>query len=306
MQNDDVKFKIVGKKGSLTPFSFSFFVAAVLMLGGLFVFFQTTFAQMADTCPGSDPVSLYSCQTTDNNYASGGCLDIFTDNYTQTVICYPNDLYESSNSHSGGCGGLPNGPNCDNSNSKFSCSLNDLKRCEDKYGVDSNWGVSTCKTRWVNCYPDDTTTNLTGALNQPCNSDGTCGSNLQCDQVAGRETSNTCILLRACELNTSGPEWTEVYKPKTGGSAYGYGTAVDAAGNVYETGEAFNASTTASGLDVFLRKYSSDGGLLWEKVYDNGGNESGYGVAVSGSGVYVAGRMTSMDYRGDMFVLGYD
>src|SRR3989344_2372152 len=129
-----------------------------------------------------------------------------------------------------------------------------------------------------------------GGLNQQCYANNTCDGELSC--VAG-----ICSYV-GCPL---GAEWTRTYRSGNG-AAYGYAAVTDSSGNIYVTGEQY---TGAAGLDAFVIKYNSSGGVLWTKVYDAGGNESGYGVAVDSSGnVYVAGRRDANN--GDMLLLKYD
>lgn len=158
---------------------------------------------------------------------------------------------------------------------------------------------------------------LTGDLDLACLQDGTCNNGFACN------SSNVCSIPpssrvdtagNSCELNSSGPEWTANYKPDSGGAAYGYGTAVDSAGNIYVTGEAFNAISANSGLDMFLARYNPDGtpdrnfGTNGVVRYDAGGNESGYGVAVDSVGnIYVVGAVRDVNIpRIDGVVIKYN
>jgi uncharacterized delta-60 repeat protein len=84
--------------------------------------------------------------------------------------------------------------------------------------------------------------------------------------------------------------WNEVYD--SGDSDKAQGVAVDSDGNVYVTGYSANGTDD----DYRTIKYDSDGNILWNKVYDSGGYNSGYddqayGVAVDTLGnVYVTGH----------------
>ncbi|WP_460473558.1 Ig-like domain repeat protein, partial [Emticicia fontis] len=73
-------------------------------------------------------------------------------------------------------------------------------------------------------------------------------------------------------------------------------TATDASGNVYVTGYFNNSVTmrattlTSSGADdIFLAKYDVAGNLLWARKAGGTTSDRAYGIAVSGSGVYVTG-----------------
>lgn len=86
---------------------------------------------------------------------------------------------------------------------------------------------------------------------------------------------------------------------KAGGTSLerGQGIAVDGGGNVYITGSFqgtanFGAtSITSSGSDdIFVAKYNSGGNLQWIQKAGGAGFDSGYGIAVDGSGnVYITG-----------------
>ncbi|TAN58007.1 MAG: DUF4347 domain-containing protein [Rhodospirillales bacterium] len=86
----------------------------------------------------------------------------------------------------------------------------------------------------------------------------------------------------------------------TTGASYGYGVAVDSAGNVYTTGYFWGTvdfdpgdgvtNLTSASNDIFIQKFDSAGNLLWVKTIGNASNEVGNGIAVDGSGnVYVTG-----------------
>ncbi len=54
-----------------------------------------------------------------------------------------------------------------------------------------------------------------------------------------------------------------------------------------------NEITTAGSIDIFLAKYNSEGVFQWVKRAGGTGHDSGHGVAVSGSDVYISGGFRS-------------
>jgi hypothetical protein len=94
----------------------------------------------------------------------------------------------------------------------------------------------------------------------------------------------------------------------------GYSVAVNTSG-VYVTGEtraAFPGWANEGGTDVFLRKYSPAGEQRWTRQFGTSEEDSGRGVAVDTSGVYVVG-ITAEAFPGqthqgalDVFVRKYD
>jgi len=90
---------------------------------------------------------------------------------------------------------------------------------------------------------------------------------------------------------------------------HGYGVAVDNSGNIYITGEFagtvnFNPAgsdphTSKGARDIFLTKFDSSGNHLWAKTWGGTSYDTGYGVAIDGSGnVYVTGVFTgSVDFN---------
>lgn len=82
--------------------------------------------------------------------------------------------------------------------------------------------------------------------------------------------------------------WTRQF----GTSGYDEATdvAVDGSGNVYVVGSTTGAlgGTPARGYDMFIRKYSPSGNVLWTRQEDYA-TDYGQAVAVSGSSVYLVG-----------------
>jgi hypothetical protein len=78
---------------------------------------------------------------------------------------------------------------------------------------------------------------------------------------------------------------------------FGQGIAADAAGNVYVTGYCFatwgspvRAFSLGSPPDGFAAKLDGSGNLTWNTFLGGSGNESGNGVAIDASGIYIAGQ----------------
>jgi len=102
-----------------------------------------------------------------------------------------------------------------------------------------------------------------------------------------------------------------VYAGYIGGSGddAGFGIAVDGSGNAYVTGRTFSDEATfpvtvgpdltfnGADVDAFVAKVNAAGTALVYAGYIGGsGNDSGYGIAVDGSGnAYVTGRTTSFE-----------
>jgi hypothetical protein len=98
------------------------------------------------------------------------------------------------------------------------------------------------------------------------------------------------------------------YSTRLGGkeSSSGQAIAVDAAGNVYVTGDT-NATDfpvarpwqrkSAGATDIFVSKLSPDGRLLYSTYLGGSGADVGYGIAVDGEGnIYLTGDTASPDF----------
>jgi len=91
-------------------------------------------------------------------------------------------------------------------------------------------------------------------------------------------------------------------------SGIGYGIAVDGSGNAYVTGttasthfptkNAFQPSHTGPGYDAYVTKLDTGGALAYSTYLSgSGGGDTGYGIAVDGSGnAYVTGVTYSEDF----------
>jgi len=75
-----------------------------------------------------------------------------------------------------------------------------------------------------------------------------------------------------------------------GASAEGLGVATDDTGNAFVTGYFLEYLSPDGVPDALLSKFSSDGDVLWTRLWGGSGNTIGHGVAVDDSGsAYVAG-----------------
>ena len=93
-----------------------------------------------------------------------------------------------------------------------------------------------------------------------------------------------------------------VYAKSVGGTGYDKGVAIalDSIGNAYVTGYFFGVSdfcpgkgvvnlTSSGGCDLFLAKYDVNGNYVFAKNMGGKGFDSGSGIAIDNSGVYITG-----------------
>jgi len=99
------------------------------------------------------------------------------------------------------------------------------------------------------------------------------------------------------------PDGTFLWVRRIGGTSdiRGWGIAVDAAGNVYTTGEFFGTAdfdpglgvfnlTSAGLVDIFVSKLDANGDFVWAHATGGSAGDSGFGIAVDGAGnVYTTG-----------------
>jgi len=109
------------------------------------------------------------------------------------------------------------------------------------------------------------------------------------------------------KYNSNGDEiWTRTYNGVANGADGGYGIAVDGSGNVYVNGE---ETVTGEGLNIWVRKYNSNGDVIWTRTYDGAAHQDdeGYGIAVDGNGnVYVTGYEWDAVEWANIWVRKYD
>lgn len=100
--------------------------------------------------------------------------------------------------------------------------------------------------------------------------------------------------------------WTRTYNDAEDNDDLGYGIAVDGSGNVYVTGSEW---VTGEQDNIWVRKYNSDGDVVWTKTHDGPVNEKdrGRGIAVDESGnVYVTGWVDQNGEGYDIWVGKYE
>lgn len=96
------------------------------------------------------------------------------------------------------------------------------------------------------------------------------------------------------------PVWTKYYAPGEWFQVKANRMDMDANGDLYVTGSERDPHGS-TGRDIFVMKFGASG-MVWKTVYDfNGGDDTGYGVAVGGSGnVFVAGSVDAGDGNVDI------
>ena len=123
--------------------------------------------------------------------------------------------------------------------------------------------------------------------------------------LAGTNIGHRDIFI--AKYNTSGNQiWIKQF-----GSAnadYGYGIAVDSAGNSYVTGYTIgdlSGTGNARRSDAFIAKYDTFGNQIWVAQFGSAAEDEGYGIAVDSAGnSYVTGY-TKFDLAGTNSRIGY-
>ncbi len=110
--------------------------------------------------------------------------------------------------------------------------------------------------------------------------------------------------------------WTQQVGTTNGEAEHGNGVTVDGSGNVYVVGDttgALSGQANVGANDAWVRKYDSDGSVLWTRQFGTGTGDGAASVSVDGSGnVYVAGttwgNLAGQGNAGgnDAFVRKYD
>ncbi|MBI5244168.1 MAG: right-handed parallel beta-helix repeat-containing protein [Elusimicrobia bacterium] len=93
-------------------------------------------------------------------------------------------------------------------------------------------------------------------------------------------------------------QWTKYYNSPVNTDVGAEGIGVDGAGNVFVAGQELRTDLS-QGENILVRKYDTDGNLLWHSTYNSPGNNTdmAMGLAVDGAGnAYAAGWVT----RGDL------
>ncbi len=113
------------------------------------------------------------------------------------------------------------------------------------------------------------------------------------------------LLLLAPAARAQAPAWQDAFSGNnnqpTSGTSQARATALDAAGNVFVTGNfsgqvTFGSAqlTSAGSADVFVAKWNAAAGQwAWAVAGGGTGDDVGYGIAVSGGEVYVTGQVVN-------------
>src|SRR5262249_33224576 len=83
--------------------------------------------------------------------------------------------------------------------------------------------------------------------------------------------------------------WTSQFGSSGRDGAYGVAAGASGGYVVGDTGGTLPGQASAGGFDAFVRKYDAAGNDLWTRQFGTDGSDGASGVAVDGSGVYVAG-----------------
>ncbi|MBI1338464.1 MAG: hypothetical protein GC164_16095 [Phycisphaera sp.] len=98
-------------------------------------------------------------------------------------------------------------------------------------------------------------------------------------------------------------------------SDYGYGIAVDSAGNIYFTGETWSTGWTSGGFDTsfnggydaFVAKVNANGTLAWSSYLGGSSEDNGSGIAVDSAGnIYFTGETWSTGWTSGGFDTSYN
>ncbi|MEK7493628.1 MAG: PKD domain-containing protein [Patescibacteria group bacterium] len=124
--------------------------------------------------------------------------------------------------------------------------------------------------------------------------------------VVGRQQDNASLnsdaFVRKYDA-TGAVVWTQVYDSGGAGADIARGAALDSAGNVYAAGYREKAG---GGIEAMLLSYTAAGGSRFAVAYTVTNNASAFGVAVSGTAVYMTGYTQTTGINTDMFVRKYN
>lgn len=95
--------------------------------------------------------------------------------------------------------------------------------------------------------------------------------------------------------------WSELLADVGGGDLGGFGVAFDESGDLYNVGQVYVGS-----YNIFVRRYSEVGGLVWAESYDGGLVDNGFGIAVAGDAVFVSGSTAVSESETNGWIRRYD
>ncbi|OFY84615.1 MAG: hypothetical protein A3F72_01250 [Bacteroidetes bacterium RIFCSPLOWO2_12_FULL_35_15] len=120
-------------------------------------------------------------------------------------------------------------------------------------------------------------------------------------------------------LNSSAqpPNWQWAKQQNTSGSSTAQSVITDPYGNIYVTGNFFDASitfgiytlnndTVDGTSDMFIIKYNSSGNVIWAKSAGGSDNDRVSSIAADSSGIYIVGYYSSKFIRFDTLILPTD
>jgi len=187
-----------------------------------------------------------------------------------------------------------------------------LDRDGNVYVTGSEWVLGEDCNIWVRRYNSEGNEVWTSTFNSTANGSDE-GSGIAVDgngnvyvtgyEYVGGQDCNIWVRKYDSEGNEI---WTRTHNGTADGEDAGCDIAVDGDGNVYVTGY---EEDTEQSLNIWIRKYDSDGNKIWTRTYDGPANDDdeGYGIVVDGSGnVYVTGYESVMGESFNIWVRKYE
>lgn len=116
--------------------------------------------------------------------------------------------------------------------------------------------------------------------------------------LSGTNKGGTDAFIR--KYNADGSiAWTRQFG--TSAEDYAYDVAVNSTGYAYVVGYTRGSlsGTNGGGADMFIRKYSPTGGVIWTRQWHYNRDDFGTAVAVSGRNVYLVGHSASLNTSQD-------